>query len=99
MHIDNVMEYLNDNTPLSYDEMREISKHGCMAAARPNGAVYYYNAAEAMMKYGEEIVEFIDSDIPGLDSSTSYRGWCCDVVSMAVELYCHLKVDEYDGYC
>ena len=95
--ITEVMTYINDGKPLDMDDMREISEHGVPSSCKPSRAIYYHEAAGVMAKYGDEIVEFLDTDIPGIDSySTSYQGWCCDVVSMAVELYCHLQVEEQD---
>lgn len=98
MTIDFVMTRLNDGEPFGMDDIRAIAEHGCASYARPASAVYYYKAVEAMASYGNAIVEFIDSEIPALDPNTqSYEGWCCDVVSMAVEMWCQLQLDlEYE---
>jgi hypothetical protein len=66
-----------------------VQQGGCASGAYMP-AVTYYTAEQTMARYGNDILDYIDDqgmEKPAIDDD-SWGGYCCTLVSMAVELWC-----------
>jgi len=64
--------------------------HGGCASGAFMPAVTYYQAADTMAKYGDEITEYLTDilgEVPAIGDD-SWSGYMCALCSTAVELWC-----------
>lgn len=92
--------YLN-GSPLEIYDIQAISQGGCASGAHMD-AVTYHKAVQTMSEYGDDVLDFIENSGIGTKfklnpESQSWGGFCCDVLSMAVELWCRqFDLDNVD---
>ena len=95
--------------PLTPRDIASINQGGCASGAYMP-AVTYYDAAQTMSEYGDDVFDYIESnlgELPNPSSSPlfngSWSGLACFYLSYAGELFCashaHLADWEDDDDC
>ena len=70
-------------------DIQAIQQDGCEFCA--NVAVTYYDAAQTMGKYGDDVFTYIESqygELPDIPKQSSWDGIAVFFLSFAVELWC-----------
>ena len=88
-----IMIALNNGKPITDEDCEQINTHGVNACARPELATFYKSCRTVMYYAGDAVLQYIDDEVPALGYDCSYDLWCCDVVQMAVQLYCSARVE------
>jgi len=101
-HADEISEYSEPGwvtQPLSPSDIASILQGGCASGAYMPAAKYY-DAAQTMSHYGDDVLEYIEyvtGEIPAVDMTDhSWTGLACHYLSMAVELFCLEHCDLAD---
>lgn len=89
-----VVEALNDQPEwiiehLEVYDIQAINQGGCASGAYMP-AVTYHTAQQTMAAHGDAILDYINDiygTLPAIGDD-SWSGYCCTMVSMAVELWC-----------
>lgn len=96
-----VPEWINQD--ITAENVDAIIYGGC-ASGPYMPAVTYSTAARIMDKYGNDVIDFIESrdlELPAIPKNTSWRGMCCIYLSYAVELWARgvdTELDPNDYY-
>ena len=91
-----VPDWINDG--FSPADAIAVYESGCASGAYMP-AVTYYDANQAMAKYGNDVLEYIEEnlgEIPQPQSSESWTGLAVFYLSIAVELFASSVVSELE---
>ena len=77
---------------ISWDTVRDIVHGGCDSGAYMP-AVTYHVALEVMSEHGDDILDYLDGDVPAFSDSTSWAGYACRILSAAVERWA-MNIDD-----
>ena len=85
---------------IDFYQVRSIQEGGCASGAYMP-AVTYYEAAETMAEYGEQVTDFLadawGEPIEFDPAEDGWAGFAVRVVSLAVELWAGAILDALDG--
>ena len=84
-------EWLTDMEPIEdLATIHAIQQGGCASGAYMP-AVTYYTAQQTMGEHGDDILDYLKESgmdsFPAIDIDDSWAGYCCTLVSCAVELW------------
>lgn len=80
----------------SFCTVQAVNQGGCASGAYMP-AVTYWQASKLMGKWGDEVLDYIQDmgfEVPTVGDD-SWGGYCCALVSLAVELWCGQFIDLY----